>query len=398
MRAKAEPAIVTWPIGNLHPYGRNPRKNDHAVKQMAACIKEFGFKVPILARSSGEVVDGHLRLKAALSLGLTTVPVMLCDEWTDAQVKAFRIMVNKSTEWAEWDKDLLKLELADLQVMDDDLSFTGFDKAELSSMLENHGLVGDPDEAPPLPKKPITKPGDLWLLGDHRLLCGDSTKAEDVKKLMGGGITRMMFTDPPWNVAIGKDSNPRHRQRAGLENDDLSPQEFGEFLRAFIAAAGPFISGDVYVVLGASEWPRLDYELREAGYHWSATIIWSKDQFVLGRSKYHRRYEPIWYGWHASKKSSFGDARNLDDVWDVPRPKKSEEHPTMKPVEIPARAIQASSVVGDVILEPFSGSGTTLIAAEMLGRKCYALELAPGYCDVTLARWEKLTGKKATKA
>lgn len=205
----------------------------------------------------------------------------------------------------------------------------------------------------------------------------------------------MMFTDPPWNVAIGKDSNPRHRQRAGLDNDDLSPQDFRDFLSAFIRAAQPHIDGDIYCVLGASEWPTLDSVLREHGFHWSATVIWVKHQFVLGRAKYHRRYEPIWYGWHVKNKSSFCDARNLDDVWEIPRPTVSAEHPTMKPVALVERAIENSSRRGAIVFEPFSGGGSTIIAAEKTGRICYAIELSPAYVDVAVRRWQEFTGDDA---
>jgi len=228
----------------------------------------------------------------------------------------------------------------------------------------------------------------------HRLLCGDATKPEDVARVMDGERATMMVTDPPWNVAIGGDNNPRHRQREGLANDNLSAEDFQGFLDGFIAAVRPFIDGDVYCVLGASEWPRLDATLRSHGFHWSATIIWVKDIFVLGRSKYHRRYEPLWYGWHTEAKSSFTNRRDLDDVWEIARPKVSEEHPTMKPVELIARAIANSSRPEAVVIEPFSGSGTTIIAAEQLGRRCFAIELSPQYVQVALERWATLTGNQ----
>ena len=226
---------------------------------------------------------------------------------------------------------------------------------------------------PAPPDEATTKPGDLWILGDHRLLCGDSTKPEHVARLMEGATARMLFTDPPWNVGIGQDSNPRHRQRPGLQNDSLPPEAFRAFLDGFVGAIKEHVTGDFYCVLGASEWPTLDSALRGHGYHWSATIIWVKDTFVLGRSKYHRRYEPIWFGWHTAGKSSFGDARNLDDVWEVPRPKRSEEHPTMKPVELVIRAIQNSSLAGDLVVDPFGGSALDQ-AADLLNR---AIERLP---------------------
>jgi DNA modification methylase len=255
----------------------------------------------------------------------------------------------------------------------------------------------DPDDVPEAPTNPITRQGDLWLLGDHRLLCGDSTSAVDVQKLMAGETAKMMFTDPPWNVAIGLDSNPRHRQRKGLKNDNLSPEKFQQFLNDFIEAVESHVSGDVYCVLGASEWPTLDATLRSRGFHWSATIIWAKDIFVLGRSKYHRRYEPIWYGWREKGKSSFIGRRDVDDVWEIPRPKRSEEHPTMKPVQLPLRAIINSSVAGDIVVDPFGGSGSTLIACEQTQRRAHLMEIDPIYCSVIIRRWERFTGRKAER-
>jgi DNA modification methylase len=198
-------------------------------------------------------------------------------------------------------------------------------------------------------------------------------------------------------VAIGLDSNPRHRQRKGLKNDNLSPEQFQQFLNGFVGAVESHVSGDFYCVLGASEWPTLDSTLRSRGFHWSATIIWAKDIFVLGRSKYHRRYEPIWYGWREKGKSSFIGRRDVDDVWEIPRPKRSEEHPTMKPVQLPLRAILNSSVPGDIVVDPFGGSGSTLIACEQTGRKAHLMELDPIYCDVIWQRWETFSGRKAER-
>lgn len=236
--------------------------------------------------------------------------------------------------------------------------------------------------------------GKLVVKSKHRVMCGDSTKAEDVDRLMAGKTAIMMFTDPPWNVAIGEDSNPRHRQRTGLKNDNLSAEDFRSFLDSFIGVIKHHVSGDVYCVLGSSEWPTLDLAMRKQGYHWSATVIWVKDIFVLGRSKYHRRYEPIWYGWHEKGKSSFGTDRALDDVWEIPRPKRSEEHPTMKPVELVINAIRNSSRVGDVVVDVFGGSGTTLIASEQLDRAAFLMEISQSYCDVIVQRWQKFTGQE----
>jgi DNA modification methylase len=390
--------IELWPLDRVKPYPGNPRLNDEAVDAVAASLQEYGFRQPIVVDGDGVIIVGHTRLKAARKLGLSMVPVHVATDLTPAQVKAYRIADNQTGDIAEWDMKLLPIELSALREMNYDLDLLGFDAEELAQLTDGvkQGLT-DPDEIPAPPDKAITQAGDLWTLGDHRLLCSDSTSAEDVSRLMGGETAKMMFTDPPWNVAIGLDSNPRHRQRKGLKNDSLPPEQFQQFLEKFVSAVEPHVSGDVYCVLGASEWPRLDSTLRSRGFHWSATIIWAKDAFVLGRSKYHRRYEPLWYGWKESGKSSFVGRRDLDDVWEIPRPKQSEEHPTMKPTELPRRAIANSSVVGDIVLDPFGGSGSTLIAAEQTGRRAFLMELDALYADVIVQRWKKFTGRKAER-
>ena len=391
--------IDLWPLERIKPYPNNPRVNDSAVDAVAASLKEFGWRQPIVVDEAGVIIVGHTRLKAAQKLGMTEVPVHVATGLSPEQIKAYRIADNQVATIAEWNLDLLPLELADLQAADYDLSLLGFDQDELAKLMSPNGTEGltDPDEVPLPPDEAITQPGDLIILGDHKLLCGDSTKASDVARLMGDETARLVFTDPPWNVAIGQDSNPRHRQRDGLANDNLSPAAFAEFLRAFSTAIHQHLDGDLYCVLGASEWPTLDSTLRDVGFHWSATVIWVKDLFVLGRSKYHRRYEPIWYGWRADKKSSYCAGRDQDDVWEVPRPRVSEEHPTMKPVDLVAMAIGNSSRAKDIVLDPFLGSGTTLIAAEKLGRRCYGLELSTIYCDVIVQRYEQFSGKKAER-
>ena len=385
--------VTTAPIDTLALDPHNARKHGcRNLDAIKASLAEFGQRRPLVVDTDMTVIAGNGTLEAARALGWSEIDVTVAPpEWTREQARAYALADNRTAELATWDEDVLLQTLTELDLAGWDVDALGFDLPDNAT-----GVIED--EAPEPPEDPITKPGDVWTLGEHRLLCGDSTDAPQVSRLMAGVTARMMFTDPPWNVAIGSDSNPRHRQRAGLANDDLPPEEFQAFLDAFIEAARPHIDGDVYCVLGASEWPRLDATLRDHGYHWSATVIWVKDQFVLGRSKFHRRYEPIWYGWHGGSTSSFGSRRDLDDVWEIPRPRKSEDHPTMKPVEVPARAISYSSRKGQLIFDPFLGSGTTLIASEQLGRVCYGLELDPGYCDVIVSRWEKLTGHRAVLA
>jgi site-specific DNA-methyltransferase (adenine-specific) len=388
------------PIESIRPYPDNPRDNDAAVDAVARSIEAFGWHQPIVVDEQDVIIVGHTRLKAALKLGLREVPVHVAEGLSPEQAKAYRIADNQTATLAQWDDGKLAQELMALQSAGFDLDLTGFSAEDLQRLMDTGTAVGltDPDDVPDIGDELETRPGDLWLLGNHRLLCGDSTKPEDLARLVGPKPARMVFTDPPWNVAIGQDSNPRHRQRPGLANDDLSPQDFRAFLDAFVAAVTPHLAGDLYCVLGASEWPTLDAALRRHGYHWSATVIWVKDAFVLGRSKYHRRYEPIWYGWHSSGRSSFGPARNLDDVWEVPRPRRSEDHPTTKPVELVRRAVENSSRPGELVLDPFGGSGSTLIACEQAGRRGLLLELEPRYCDVIKRRWEEFTGQRAVRA
>jgi len=381
-------------LSDVKPYEKNPRINDNAVDSVAASIKEFGFRQPIVVDKDGVIIIGHTRWKAAQKLGLEDVPVHVAD--LDAEkTRALRIADNKLNELSEWDLELLPIELKDLQSMDVDLCSLGFDLTELEKLLgvaahENFGQT-DADDIPEVSEQPISVRGAIYQLGRHRLMVGDSTSESDVKLLMGDGRAQMCFTDPPWNVAIGLDSNPRHRQREGLQNDNLDSASFMNFLSGFIRNMRSFVEGDLYCVLGAAEWPTLDATLRAEGYHWSATIIWAKDAFVLGRSKYHRRYEPIWYGWHEKGKSSFGTDRTEDDVWEVPRPRRSDDHPTMKPVQLVERALKNSSAPGQLIYEPFGGSGTTLLAAERLGRACNAMEIEPRFADVIRRRWAEFT-------
>ncbi len=388
-------------LEDIRPYEGNPRQNDAAVDAVAHSIREFGFRVPIVVDAEGVIICGHTRWKAAQKLGLERAPVHVATDLSPEKVKAYRIADNRAAELSDWDLDLLPIELTELQGMDIDLESLGFKPAELEKLLGagtygNEGLT-DPNEVPEPPEEPVAQPGDLWILGGHRLLCGDATQADTYDRLLEGERAGMMFTDPPWNVAIGQDSNPRHRQREGLANDALDGDDFEAFLESFIAAAGPHVTGDIYCVLADREMPRLCRLMDAHGYHLSGTIVWVKDSFVLTRCNYHRRYEPIWYGWHGKSKSSFCGRRDLDDVWEVPRPKRSEEHPTMKPVDLVVRALVNSSGPEGLVLEPFCGSGSTLIACEKTGRRCRAVELEPRYIDVIVRRWEEFTGLKAER-
>ncbi|MGH2745316.1 MAG: DNA modification methylase [Thermoleophilaceae bacterium] len=390
-----------WPIARLSPYARNPRRNDHAVQQMAGVIREFGFRIPIVARSSGEVVDGHLRLKAAHVLGLDTVPVVLADELTDVQIKAFRLLANRSASWAEWDDELLRLELAELQETDFDLSLTGFDPDELAKLLngeeaDQEGLTDD-DTAPEPEEHPVSKPGDLWLLAEHKLLCGDATRAADYTLLLGDELVDMVFTDPPFNVNYANSAKDKLRgKHRPILNDNLG-EAFGAFLLAACTHMLAVTKGALYIAMSSSELDTLQAAFRAAGGHWSTFVIWAKHTFTLGRADYQRQYEPILYGWKDGHERYWCGARDQGDVWFLKKPARNDLHPTMKPVELVERAIRNSSKTRDLVLDPFGGSGSTLIACEKTERRGRLIELDPKYADVAIRRWQLWTGKKATR-
>ena len=390
-----------WPTSRLLPYARNPRKNDHVVDQMAAAITEFGFRIPIIARSTGEVVDGHLRLKAALRLGLETVPVILADDLTPAQIKAFRILANRSATWADWDEDLLRLELEELKLDDFDLALTGFDADELLEIMAGEETTSegntDEDAAPEVPETPVSKPGDVWIMGQHRLLCGDSTDATSYDTLLGNERVAMIFQDPPYNVDYANTAKDKLRgTNRPILNDNLG-DGFQDFLLAAFKPALARCNGAVYVAMSSSELDTLQAAFRAAGGKWSTFIIWAKNTFTLGRSDYQRQYEPILYGWPEGATRHWCGDRDQGDVWHFNKPRVNDLHPTMKPVELVERAIRNSSRPGDVVLDPFGGSGTTLIAAEKSGRQARLIELDPKYVDVIVRRWQEYAGAQAVR-
>ena len=390
-----------WQTSRLLPYARNPRKNDHVVDQMAAAITEFGFRIPIIAKSTGEVVDGHLRLKAALHLGLETVPVVLADDLTPAQIKAFRILANRSAIWADWDEDLLRLELEELKLDDFDLALTGFDADELLEIMAGEETTSegntDEDASPEVPVTPVSKPGDVWIMGQHRLLCGDSTDATSYDTLLGNERVAMIFQDPPYNVDYANTAKDKLRgTNRPILNDNLG-DGFQDFLLAAFKPALARCNGAVYVAMSSSELDTLQAAFRAAGGKWSTFIIWAKNTFTLGRSDYQRQYEPILYGWPEGATRHWCGDRDQGDVWHFNKPRVNDLHPTMKPVELVERAIRNSSRPGDVVLDPFGGSGTTLIAAEKSGRQARLIELDPKYVDVIVRRWQSYAGAQAVR-
>lgn len=389
-----------WPVGKLIPYGRNPRKNDHVIEQMAGAIQEFGFRIPIIAKSTGEVVDGHLRLKAALHLGLETVPVVLADDLTPMQIKAFRILANRSATWADWDEDLLRLELEELQLDDFDLSLTGFDDDEIAELLAGEETTTegntDEDDAPEVPDTPVSKPGDIWIMGQHRLVCGDATQLQSYELLLAGQRAQMIWSDLPYNVNYANSAKDKLRgKHRPILNDNLG-EGFYDFVYDALSQMLPVCDGAVYIAMSSSELDTLQAAFRAAGGKWSTFIIWAKHTFTLGRADYQRQYEPILYGWPEGASRHWCGDRDQGDVWNIKKPARNDLHPTMKPVELMERSIRNSSRPGDIVLDCFGGSGSTLIAAEKSGRRCFVMELDPKYCDVIVRRWQDFTGQKAT--
>jgi len=381
------------PVGKLKPYEKNARKHkDFDVDAIVRSIEEFGFSDPIgIWSDKNIIVEGHGRLLAAKKLGMTEVPCIRLDHLTDEQRRAYALAHNKTAENSEWDLELLPLELE--EIVDIDMTQFGFDVPEDEPEIEE-------DEVPEVPDEPQAKLGDIYQLGRHRLMCGDSTSEEDVERLMDSAQADMVFTDPPWNVNYGavEKGNAQGYKPRTIENDFMGTEEFRDFMfyafKCMNMASKP--GAMTYVVMSAQEWGNMMLTLAQNDYHWSSTIIWNKDRLVLSRKDYHTKYEPIWYGWKSgeARLCPLKDRKQCD-VWDFERPSKSEEHPTMKPVPLVARAITNSSHSGDLILDLFGGSGTTLIAAEQTDRTCYMMELDPKYVDVIVSRWENLTGEKA---
>jgi DNA modification methylase len=389
--------VQRWQIERLIPYSRNPRKNDAAVDRMAASIREFGFKIPVLARSSGEVVDGHLRLKAARKLGMTEIPVILCDEWTEAQVKAFRLMVNRSVTWADWDEELLGLELLELKDLDFDLNLTGFDSTELERYLADvdaaPGLT-DEDDAPEPPETPLSQLGDLWLLGKHRVLCGDSTKATDVERLMAGQAADLVFTDLPYNCRY----EGYTKDRLTIQNDDMSPEQFNQFLRASFKSFRTVVKpgASLYICHSSSFQREFQNALEAAGFNVRCQIIWAKNTFAWGFGRYKFQHEPLFYCHVGGEKDPWYGDKSQSTLWTEKKPAANRLHPTMKPVELIERALCNSSRAGDIVADLFGGSGSSLIACERRERSARLMELDPKYADVIVQRWQQYTGKAAT--
>ncbi len=405
VKQKTEIAIIQVPIGDLRHDPANPRRiSDAELEALTRSIKEFGMVDPIIARrEDSTVIGGHQRLVAARRLGLTTVPVVFVDV-TAEQAHLLNLALNRIT--GSWDQELLARLLADLDSTPNiDLSLTGFGDDEIAKLLKNLDArekrdreeTFDLDAAWQAAKADTrVQRGDEWRLGDHRVMCGDSTQEADVARVMAGETARLLVTDPPYGVAYEVDGkNPKFKKRrSAIANDDLGADQAEFWTEAF--RHWP-LDGDAYVFSPSGPLiGTLCASIEAAGITHRQWLIWVKDRLVLGRSHYHYRHEHIFYGWRG--KSSWNGSRKEDSVWEEPRPADSPEHPTIKPLPLCQRAIENSCQPNDVVIDAFLGSGTTLIAAERTGRRCYGMEIDPAYCGLVLQRWEAFTGGKAEKA
>ena len=372
--------LVQMKIDDLKMYENNPRKNDKAVDAVANSINSFGFKVPIIVDKNNVVICGHTRVKASKKLGMTEVPCVIADDLTDEQVKAFRLADNKVSELAEWDLDKLEEEL---KFIDMDMAQFGFEDLETS--MERDVLEDDFDENAELPENPYSKKGDVFILGNHRLMCGDSTIASDVEKLCDGKIVDMIFTDPPYNVDYEGGTGMK------IQNDKQDDADFKNFLnKAFVNMANHVkAGGSIYCCHADTEGLNFRTAFINAGFKLAECLIWVKNSLVLGRQDYHWRHEPILYGWKEGAAHYFIDDRSQDTIWEYNKPKVNDLHPTMKPLELVGKAIKNSSRKGETILDLFGGSGSTLIAAEQIERKAFLMELDEKYVDVIVKRYLK---------
>ena len=377
--------IVNKNIEEIKMYENNPRNNDGAVEYVANSIKEFGFKVPIVLDKNNIIVAGHTRYKAAKLLNITEIPCIIADDISDEQVKAFRLIDNKAAELASWDIDLLNLELENIKDIDMEL----FD-FQISNILDN---VVDDEYEVELPEDPKTKTGNIYKLGNHYLMCGDSTNAEDVKKLMNNQLADLIVTDPPYNVNYeGKTDN-----NLKIMNDNMEDNQFYSFLEsAFINLYDSIkAGGSIYVFHADTEGLNFRKAMMSSGFKLAECLVWVKNAFVMGRQDYHWKHEPVLYGWKPGASHYFINDRSQSTVLEFDKPIRNEEHPTMKPIDLIAYLINNSSKKDEIVLDLFGGSGTTMIACEQTNRKAFIMELDPRYCDVIVDRWEKFTNQKA---
>lgn len=387
--------VQLWPIDKLIPYARNARTHtEEQVAQVAASIAEFGWTNPILVGADGIIIAGHARLAAARKLRMAEVPVIVLDHLTETQRRALILADNRLALSAGWDEEMLRVELESLKEDEFNLDVVGFTEEEIEEILAGpeqttSGLT-DEDAVPDEQERAVTVAGDVWVLGQHRLLCGDATVLPDVEKVLAGDLADMCFTDPPYNI----DYEGRTKDKLKIQNDSLGAKFYG-FLKDASANILAVCKGAVYICMSSSEMHTLRQAFIEAGGHWSGIIIWVKNHFTLGWGDYRHNYEPIMYGWREGGTHYWCGDRGQSDTWEIKRPAANREHPTMKPVELVERALRNNSKSRDTILDPFGGSGTTIIACEKTGRQARVIELDPKYCDVIVRRWQAFTGQVA---
>jgi len=382
-------------INTIKPYENNPRKlKDSAIEKVAMSLKEYGFRQPIVVDKDRIIVVGHTRYRASKKLGFKEVPITIADNLTPEQINAYRIADNRTAEESEWDNELLKMEIKDLEAKDFKLDLLGFNEDQLNDMLfeEKQGLT-DEDEIPEAPEEPISKLGDIWKLGNHKLICGDSTILNNYEKLFNENKADLLMTDPPYNV----DYEGKTKDKLTIQNDSKNDDDFLQFL------TDAFNNCAIHLKLGCSfyifhsDWYGLEFRqsIKNSDLELKQNLIWAKNSMVMGRQDYQWQHEPCLYGWKRGASHSWYSDRKQTTIIKYDRPSKSKLHPTMKPVGLVEYLIKNSSKQEDIVLDPFLGSGTTLIACEKQSRICYGIELDPKYCDVIVKRWEQFTGKKA---
>lgn len=378
--------IIEKPINEIIPYEKNPRINDNAVPAVMKSIEEFGFKVPIVIDKNGTIVTGHTRLKAAKKLGMKTVPCIVADDLTPEQIKAFRLADNKVAEAAEWDMELLNEELDGIV----DIDVSDFNFGDITDSPSSEDVVEDDDENIELPSEPKTRLGDIWAIGRHKLMCGDATSEDVLKRLMGGDKADMYLTDPPYNVAY----EGKTEDKLTIQNDSMEDSAFYQFLvDSFVAADSVMNKGAAFYVWHAdSEGYNFRGACRAVEWELRECLIWNKNTVVLGRQDYQWKHEPCLYGWKGGAAHNWYSDRKQTTVIDMNKPNRNAEHPTMKPVQLFAYLMENSSKPGDIVLDSFCGSGTTLIACEQMSRAARVLELDPKYCDVIVERYINLVG------
>jgi site-specific DNA-methyltransferase (adenine-specific) len=400
MKQKHWPAdnVIRRKVSALVPYARNSRTHSpEQVDQIAASIKEWGFTTPILVDTDGQIIAGHGRLLAAQKLGLDEVPTMTAEGWTDAQKKAYVIADNKLALNAGWDNAMLAVEMQELGDMGFDLDLTGFGKDEIGALFPNEttGLT-DEDAVPEVPAVPVTVDGDVWLLGRHRLMCGDSTSIQHMELLCHGQLVDMWLTDPPYNVAYEGGT----KEKLTIKNDSMGNDAFRQFLRdAYSAADAVMKKGAVFYIWHAdSEGYNFRGAAADIGWAVRQCLIWKKSSLVMGRQDYHWQHEPCLYGWKEGASHLWASDRKQTTILEFSKPSRNKEHPTMKPVELFEYQMLNNTKGSDLVLDSFAGSGTTAIACEKHGRDARLMELDPKYCDVIVKRWQEFTGQEATHA